>query len=169
MATTDVVGYIEEVVGPATLFATPGARVGGSTPNELVAFWAFDDTAAEYLDFHGVLKNYGGGGITVEVKWMAATATTGDVLWGGAFQRLNDDAQDVDTSFTYDYNNAAAATAPSASGENSYDTITFTNGADMDSTANNEEFIFRLRRLPTDGADTMVGDAQMVSLVIRET
>lgn len=170
MASGDVVGFLSAIQPPAANFAPPGLRAGGSTPGELVPFYAFDDTTAEYLDFYGVLHNYAGGGITVKLKWMAASATSGAVVWGAALRRLNDDTEDVDGAATYDYNDATAATAPSATGENSYDSIAFTDGADMDSLANNEEFILRIRRNPADGGDTMTGDAQLSpSVVIEET
>src|SRR5688572_24793914 len=126
MASGQVVGQIVNIQPPATSMATPGIRAGGSTPAEGVPLWNFDASSIEYLDFYGVLKNYAGGGLTVELKWAAASATTGSVVWGIAMRRIADDAEDLDTSHTYDYNNLTAAAAPSASGELSYDSGTFT-------------------------------------------
>jgi hypothetical protein len=169
MASGDVVGYIDAVQPPAANFAAPGVRAGGSTPGELVPLHAFDGATAEYLDFYGVLHNYAGGGVTVRLKWAAATVTSGAVVWGAAFRRRQDDAEDLDASHTYDYNNASAATVPSAAGEESYDVVTFTDGADMDSLANNEAFVLRVRRNPADAGDTVAEDAQLLSVVIEET
>lgn len=170
MASGQVVGIINNIMPPATSGAQPTVRAGGSTPAENVPLWAFDASSIEYLDYYCTLKNYASGGLTVELKWAAASATTGSVVWGAAVRRAADDAEDLDTSHTYDFNNASAAAAPSASGELSYDNVTFTDGADMDSLANNEAFVLRVRRDPTNGSDDMAGDAQLwPSIVIRET
>ncbi len=171
MATGDVVGYIHSVSYPGANAATPDVRVGGSTPAESFPVHDFDATTDEMLDFHGVLNGYGGGGITAKVKWGASSATSGTAVWQGAFRRIADDAEDIDAAHTYDYNGSGALTAPSAAGELSYDNITFTDGADMDSLADGEEFIFRLRRDAdsTSATDNMTGDAELVSVIITET
>ena len=75
----------------------------------------------------------------------------------------------MDTSHTYDYSNSSAVAAASASGEVVYDTVTFTDGADMDSWAVGELAIVRVRRFASDAGDTMAGDTQLVSIEIRET
>lgn len=171
MASGDVVGHILNIMPPATLNATPDTRTGGSTPAESVPVWDFDAATDEMLDYYGVLHGYGSGGLTVSLKWMASTATTGNVVWQIGIRRLDDDVEDVDAAHTYDYNNGGQDLAPSASGELSYDDVTFTNGADMDSLANNEAFILRIRRDAdsTAATDDMAGDAELIGLTIRET
>ena len=169
MASGDTVGIILAVVPPATTYATPDARAGGSTPAESFPVWDFDDTTAEHLDLHGILATgYGGGGLTVRIRWMATSATTGNVQWQAAFRRINDDAEDVDTSQTYDYNSTTVTTA-TASGEVDYATITFTSGADMDSLAAGESFVLRIKRNAADAADTMTGDAELLGVLVEET
>lgn len=169
MATGDVVGYLVAVVPPATAYATPDARAGGSTPAESFPVWDFDDTTVESLDFHGVLSpQYAAGGLTVRIRWSATSATTGNVRWEAAFRRIDDDAEDVDTSQTYDFNGVTTTTA-TASGELDYTTITFTSGADMDSLAAGESFVLRLRRKADDVADTMTGDAELHAVMVTET
>jgi len=169
MASGDVVGYLVAVVPPATAYATPDARAGGSTPAESFPVWDFDDTTVESLDFHGVLSpQYGGGGLTVRIRWSATSATSNAVRWEAAFRRIEDDAEDVDTSHSYDYNGVTATTA-SASGEVDYTTITFTSGADMDSLAAGESFVLRLRRKADDAADNMTGDAELHAVIVTET
>ena len=114
--------------------------------------------------------NYATGGITLTVVWGADTATTGNVIWGAAFRDMPDDAEDIDTTaFSYDYNASAAVAAPSAVGENSYDNITFTNGADMDSVVAGNAFILRIRRDAANAGDTMAGDSGLISLLMKET
>lgn len=170
MASGQVVLQVLKAIPPATGFATPDARAGGSSPAESVNVWDFDDTSAEVMDFLCELTNsYGGGGLTVQLKWSATSATSGAVVWRAAIRRIADDAEDIDVAHTYDYNAASADTAPTASGEISYQTIAFTDGADMDSLAAGETCILRVQRLPTDAGDTMVGDAELWAVVGRET
>ena len=169
MATGDIVGQIIRVIPPATAYATPDARAGGSTPAENVPVWDFDDTTAEYLDFLCVLgPNYAGGGLTIVLPWSATSATSGATVWQVAIRRIADDAEDVDASQTYDYN-TVADTCASAAGEISMPTVAFTSGADMDSWAAGEVAIVRVGRLPTDGSDNMVGDAELWTPIIKET
>lgn len=172
MASGDVVGMIGRIVPPATSYATPDARAGGSSPAESFPVWDFDDTTAEYLDLHCILSPlYGGGGLTLVLPWSATSATSGAVVWQAAIRRIADDAEDVDTSQTYDFNLASADTAASASGEISLPTLTFTSGADMDSLAAGEPFVLRIGRLPTDSGDNMSGDAELWAerILIKET
>lgn len=167
MASGDPVVQILDVMQPATLYATIDFRAGGSTPSESVMVWDFDDTTVEYLDFKCVLVGYDGGGLTFTLPWSATTATTNDVRWGIAIRRVQDDAEDIDASHTYVYNDATDDTAPSASGELSYPTLTFTDGADMDSWADGELAIVRVRR--TEATSDMTGDAELWGLIGKET
>ena len=64
---------------------------------------------------------------------------------------------------------AASDTAASASGELSYPTITFTDGADMDSWADGELAIVRVYRDHDHGDDGMTGDAELWDLLGKET
>ena len=167
MASGAVVVLVHSIMPPATSGAAFTVRVGGSSPAEQVPVYAFDAAADEYLDFYCTLVGYAGGGLTFTLTSMAATATTGGALVALAIRRIQDDAEDVDTAQTYDYNEVRIPCA-SASGEYSYDTITFTNGADMDNLANGDDFILRLRRRGSDSTastgDDMAGDWQVVSV-----
>lgn len=162
-----VVQIIAEMF-PGANFPQPTRRVGGSTPAEGIRVLAFDAAAIEYMDYLCELVGYAGGGLTISFKSSAATATTGVTRWGIAFRRDADDAEDVDTAQTYDFNELDV-TAPSASGEITYDNITFTDGADMDSLANGDTFIMRVRRNASHANDTMTGDAELWSIVGKET
>ena len=168
MASGGLVVIVQEITPPNANGAAPMVRLGGSTPAERLIAWAFDASAIEYLDFKCTLLGYAGGGLTFTLPWAAASATTGVTRWGIAIRRLNDDAEDIDASHTYDFNDVDDTTA-SASGEPSYPTITFTDGADMDSWANGEMAIVRVRRNATHANDTMTGDSQLWSLIGRET
>lgn len=168
MASGQIVAVIYNVVPPATLFPAFGVRAGGSTPAERAPIFSFDAATIEYLDFYCYLQGYGGGGITITLPWSAASATTGVTRWSAAFRRNQDDAEDIDTSQTYDYNDVDD-TCASASGEISLPTLTFTDGADMDSVVNGEVFILRVRRNASHANDTMSGDAELWWPIIKET
>lgn len=169
MASGAIVGQILSIIPPATLFPQPYIRQGGSTPAERVLVYGFDAATVEYLDFLVLLDGYDGGGLSIGHPWSAATATTGNVRWGIAIRRLQDDAEDIDAAHAYDYNEVTDACA-SASGELSYPVTTFTDGADMDSWADGELAIVRVRREADDATnDTMTGDAELWNIVIRET
>jgi hypothetical protein len=157
---------------PATSYAELTSLTGGATPGERIILANFDDTTDEYIDLPDLVmpRAYAGGGLTLTIRWMAASATTGNVIWGAAFRRDQDDAEDWDTTaHSYDFNASSGVAAPSAVGETSYDTITFADGADMDSVAAGEGFCLRIRRDADNGSDTMTGDARFWTIEIKET
>ncbi len=165
MASGDKVVHILEVSPPATLYAQRANIAGASTPGENVPCWNFDDTTVEYMDFLSELRGYGGNGLTFTIVWAHAAATS-TVVWGIAIRRLNDDAEDIDTTaHTYDYNDTGSLTVPTAIGEVSYDTRTFTNGADMDNWADGELAIVRVRLT----SSVAVGDARLIAISGLET
>jgi hypothetical protein len=155
-------------VPSATSGATHTILAGGSTPAEGVPALAYDSASDEHADFVGVMpRHYAGGGLTLTLYW-ESTATSNAVVWNAAFRRVADDAEDLDTSHTYDYN-AVTATTASAAGEVDYATITFTDGADMDSLAVGELFNLRVTRDADNASDNMTGDAFLIAVEIRET
>lgn len=169
MASGKPVVQIVRMMPPATLFATRENITGTSTPAEIVPVHAFDQTTVEYMDFLCELYGYDGGGLTFTIKWSAAVATA-EVVWSLAVRRIGDDIEDVDTTaHTYVYNDTGALTVPTAIGEVGYDNLTFTDGADMDSWANTELAIVRLRRFASTAGDDAAGDAYLWSLVGLET
>ena len=163
MASGDNVVQVLQIMPPGANFATPDIRGGGSTPGEQVEVWDFGASAIEYLDFKCKLEGYDGGGLTFTTPWSASSATSGTTRWGIAIRRIQDDAEDIDAAHTYAYNDGDD-TAPSVSGELSYPTITFTDGADMDSWAEGEVAIVRVRRNATHANDDMGGDAELWTL-----
>lgn len=150
--------------------AIPNTRAGGSTPPENYLVLDFNYSADTYADFNIYMPpTYAGGGVTLTLAYMAATATAGNVKWGAAFRRAQDDAEDLDTAHTYDFNTTTVATA-SATGELDYASITFTDGADMDSLAAGEFAILRIVRQSTGEANaTDTDQIQFFSAVAKET
>lgn len=147
---------------PSTAFAVLTRR-----NNHFVA--GFDAAAIENLDFADVLdRKYSGGGLTLVLGWMSASAITGDVVWNAQIERHQDNIDDLDVD-SLATAQAATGTTASATGELKYTTITFTNGANMDSLAIGEDFRLRITRDATNASDTMAGDAQLKSIELRET
>lgn len=170
MASGDVVVRIVRAIPPGANAATPDIRAGGSTPTEQVAVWDFDGTTNEFMDFECELIGYGGGGLTFTGKYLMTSATTGVVKWEAALRRFEDDAENLGSSHSYDFNSAAEDTVPNVSGEPGYFSVTFTNGSDMDSVATGEKFILRIRRNNTTSGTNATGDAELWGpLVGRET
>jgi len=128
----------------------------------------FDATTEQALDFGDVLdRKYAGGGITVILSWMAATATTNSVVWEGKFERHDDEGLDLDAD-SFGTAKTVTSAAPLTSGFLQYATLTFTN-AEIDGLLIGEDFRFRLSRKPADISDTMTGFAQLKGLEVRET
>lgn len=169
MATGESVVQVLEAMPPGTTYAQLDVRAGASSPAESSRVWDFDASTVEYMDFLCRLaENYDGGGLTFTLPWSASSATSGNCIWGIAIRRIADDAEDMDASHTYDYN-AVTDAAASASGELSYPTIAFTDGADMDSWAAGELAMVRVRRDASNGSDTMTGDAELWDISGKET
>lgn len=126
----------------------------------------FDAAATETTIFQGILpRNYAGGGITVSLHWMASTATSGNVVWETAFERMNTDL-DAD-SFATAVQATGAANA--TSGITTTTTLAHTNGASIDGLAVGESFRIRVQRIGANASDTMTGDAELVACELRET
>jgi len=141
--------------------------------NSLVRVLAFDGGSTdEFMDWRVVLPDSYAGttGLTFTFIWSAATATSGEVVWGISIRRVDDDAHDLDTTFAYAYNESGAVTAPNLLNEVGYDDITFTDGTDMDDWAVGEMAIIRVRREASDTTnDDMAGDAYLHSIYCKET
>ena len=166
MASGDTLAYFNALNGepPASSFATHDTRNG-------VPVLDFDATADESIEFGGFMpRHYGGGGITVTVGWMATTATGGTISLDVALKSFTDNVDDVDAKSFAAANNANP-TAATASGRIRYTTITFTDGADMDSVAAGEYFRMLVKRDAdgTTSTDDMTGDMELVFVEIKET
>ena len=149
---------------PSSNAATPDTRNG-------IMVLDYDDTTDESIEFPGFMpRHYAGGGITITLGWMATTATSNTISLDVAFKSVSDDADDLDTKAFAAANNANPVPA-SATGEVQYTTITFTDGADMDSVAAGEYFRMLVTRDAdsTTSTDNMTGDMELVFIEIKET
>lgn len=150
---------------PATLDTFAGAS------NAVIPVLDFDPGATEEsVDFSFVMpRHYGGGGLTLTIGW-SSDATTGNVIWSAAFKAVTDDGDDLDTVDFAAQNDSAASATASAAGEVDYATITFTDGADMDSVAAGEFCFLRITRSSADASDTLdSNDAELHFVEVRET
>jgi hypothetical protein len=127
----------------------------------------FDDTTDEYAIFLGVLpRNYGGNGITVRIIWTSGVIV-GDVVWGFQFERQ---AESTDMSAdSFAAAQSATDTTDGTAEDANYVDIPFTDGAQIDSLAIGEAFRVKLNRDANNVADTLVGDAALRRIEIRET
>ncbi len=133
----------------------------------------FDDTVNEVAIFVGVMpEHYAGGGLTITLA-LAGAAATGDVSFAGMIRSFTDDVDNLlHTSFNAwgTRQDNTAIDAPSVIGELTYDDLTFTSGAQMDSLAAGEFFQLLIMRDAQDSTnDDMSGDASLVYVDIKET
>lgn len=148
-------------IAPSSLYANFNTRNG-----HLVL--EFDASVDWATFFENILpRHYAGGGLTLYLHWMAATATTGNVIWNAAFEALS--AQDADSDGFASAQASSADACNGTSGIESISTITFTNGAQMDSIAAGESFRLKISRDADNGSDTMAGLAQLTRVEIKET
>ncbi len=140
-------------------------------PDNIIPVMDFDPgSTEEYLYFRGFMpRNYDGGGLTITIGW-PSDATSGNVIWGVAFKSVTADADDLDSKAFAAPNESAADATASAAGETTDTTITFTDGADMDSVAAGEMFWLELHRSSADASDTLnSNDAELHYIEIQET
>lgn len=141
-------------------------------PDNIIPVLDFDPGATEeHIYFQGFMPRHYAGttGVTVTLGW-SSDATTGNVIWGVAFKSVTDDADDLDSKAFAAPNESAADATASAAGEVAYTTITFTDGADMDSVVAGELFWLEVHRSSADANDTLnSNDAELHFIEIQET
>lgn len=166
MASGDLLAVFtpEDNMPPSSGFATLDTRNG-------YVVLDFDDSSDESAVFKGYMpSSYDSGGVSLVVMWAATSATSGTISLDAQFMSLTDDADDIDSKSFAAANNANPTTA-SASGEIDYVTITFTDGADMDSVAADESFLLKVTRDGdgTSSTDNMTGDMELWAVALIET
>jgi hypothetical protein len=127
----------------------------------------FDADANETAHFASVLpQHFAGGDLAVKLHWMATSATSGNVRWSAAFERLEADGPDLDST-GFQSAVEATATANATSGKLTVTTITLT--ALDDAAAAGDAFRIAITRVATDGTnDTMTGDAELLAVELVE-
>jgi len=129
---------------------------------------AFSDSADESADYAAVLPDhYEGGGLSVQITWAADTATTGDARWSVALELQPSGASfDLDSD---DFGTASVATQATAAAAGRLSTVTLTPPVPTSPAPTaGDAYRLRISRVGTDVADTMVGDAHILSIEVRE-
>lgn len=147
---------------PATNFAALVVRNGH-------LLLGFDTTTQQTAIFAGVMpRNYAGGGLTVYLRWMAASATSGTGGWDVTFERDADAGDDMDADSFATAQTVTAATVPATSGVPKVTSVAITAGAaGTDSIAAGDGFRLRVRR--DVASDTAAGDLQLMDVEVKET
>lgn len=129
----------------------------------------FSDSTNEATVFEAIMpRNYASGGVTVYIHYAMSSAASGNIVWTAAFERIGDEVQDIDSEGFADAN-AVTDAVPSVSGKVGVASITFTDGADMDSVAVGEAFRLKVTRDADNASDTASGDAELLAIEIKET
>lgn len=127
----------------------------------------FDRTSSKAILLTGEMPlHYGGGGVTVTLRW-TADATTGTVAWSVAFERMSDGTTDIDSDSFATAQVTSAVTVPSTSGVIGVCTVAISDGANMDGVTAGD--LFRLNVQRGLGTDTATGNVQLHSVSIKET
>lgn len=127
----------------------------------------FDASTNESAVFDGVLdRSYSGGGVTVYIHYQMTSATSNTVDWDVAFERLEDTADTTSDGFAA-ANSVDNTTVPSTAGVKDIVSITFTDGADMNSVIGGDEFRIKVTR--DASSDDATGDAELRKVEIKET
>ncbi len=118
-----------------------------------------------YLPTH-----YAGGGLTVDLFVSFTSATSGTSRWQVSIERIDLSSLDTDAD-SFASAQSSGVSAPGASGQMVKCTVTFTNGAQMDSVAAGELFRLKVRRDAdgTSGTDDITSDAELHAVIVRES
>lgn len=133
-------------------------------------FWAFDADTDEILRsqaFQMPAAYAGSGTLKLDVWYMMASATSGDVRLVASVEAVTDgDAVDLDAGESFDSDNTATETVPGTAGHPSKLTITLTN---KDSVAAGDYVRIKLSRDANHGSeDDATGDLRFLDATLRE-
>jgi len=124
----------------------------------------FDASADEYVNFSNVIPNhYDNGDIKAIIHYSMSSATTGNVIWNVAFERIDEEGQSLDSDGFAAYR-SVTDTVPSTNGHIGVCEITFTQ-TQADSVEKGEGFRISVYR---DTDDTAAGDAELNFIELRE-
>lgn len=139
---------------------------GGSTPVEQFLDFEFPNTEDSYREWVCSLQGYNGGGLTFKFLVLRSSAGAGETyIFDMAIRRIQAGVTELGASHSYAYNSVTVTipAGPPAATIPMLATITFTDGADMDSLADGEFFVLRLRR---DVDDTATDTARVLAGII---
>lgn len=128
---------------------------------------AFDASTAESVYFDGIAPIGLTTPLTLIVKAVMASATSGGVSWDAFVEAVTaGDATDLDSAESFDAaNNANTAAVPGTAGYEFETSIPLTNN---DGIAAGDRFRIKLTRKVADGADTATGDCYLTAVELRD-
>jgi hypothetical protein len=140
---------------PSTAFSTLDTR-------NSIAVLDFDDATDESAVFVGIIPEGAslGSGLKIRLHWMATTATSGNVVWDVALERMTTDLD----SDSFDTIASGTAAANGTSGILTVTEITLTT---IDSVTAGDGYRLKVTRDANNGSDTMTGDAELVVCEVR--
>lgn len=112
-------------------------------------------------------SNYSGGGVTILFFSSLSSATTGKLGWDVTFENLSDGAIDIDADGWATAQTMTATTVPGTSGNILEQSMSISNGANMDGVVAGDSFRIRIRRDLTD--NPAAGDAELLYAIGKET
>ena len=143
----------------------PGTTAEFDTRNNHVVL-DFDAATEEIAYFTGVMpQHYGGGGVDVILHLVMSSAVANTVDLDVAFEDMS--AQDIDSDGFAAVNSTDNTTVPATAGDPFTVTVTFTDGADMDSVGAGDPFRISVER--DASADDAAGDMELLFVEIRES
>ncbi len=106
---------------------------------------------------------YAAAGVSVVIEFMVDNNTAGNIVIGFSFERLEVGVTDLDTD-GFAAEKTVTIAVPGGSGQLVRATITFTDGAEMDSIVTADQMRLKLRRVGTDGSDTATTSTAQMTL-----
>jgi hypothetical protein len=140
---------------PASAFATLDTR-------NSIAVLDFDDATDKSAVFVSIIPEAAslGSGLKIRLHWMAATATSGDVVWDVSLERMTTDLD----SDSFDTIASGTAAANGTSGILTVTEITLTT---IDGVTAGDGYRLKVTRDANNGSDSMSGDAELVVCEVR--
>lgn len=140
---------------PASNFATLDTR-------NSIAVLDFNATVEESIFWVAAMPEGAslGSGLKVRIHWTATSATSGDVVWGASFERMNTDL-DADS---FDTETTGTSTTNATSGIATLTEITCTA---IDGIAAGDIYRLKVARKAAAAGDTMTGDAEVLCVELR--
>jgi hypothetical protein len=136
-----------------------------NTPKATKTVAKFDAATDEHLMWGFLLPaNYGSGG-TIRLKWRAATATSGNVIWKAGIVPSTDNSTDDSAVVFNAADLSSASAAPGTLGRTVEVTITLT----VTNVAATKQVVVFIGRDADNGSDTMSGDAILLSARLEYT
>lgn len=126
----------------------------------------FDASTEEAAVFQGIIPHGAdlSSGLDVIIHWLATSATSGGVVWGAAFERMN---TDLDSDSFATGVNSATSTANATNGIISSVTITLSS-TEIDGLTAGDPFRLKISRKVGEAGDDMTGDAELLAVELRQ-